>query len=384
MFIANAIGDVFEFVIGAVEDVGSFVVEEIIQPVATAVSDVVEAVIDDPIATIATIAATITPGMQWAVPLINAADTLAKGGNIGDVLKSAALGYIAPKAGSYVSEAITGATGNILGAGVKGAIQGGDLRSALLGGATAEIASAATNVIKDNLPSGDFGQFTFNETTENALNKGIKAYIDAGGDISEAAVVATTATVSGLLKENSNFNGDITDGLVNATVAALKGGDALGAFNSTLNAAGVKDLNAKIDELILPPQTKFYDVNGGEHSSADGANAANKDALDAYNTASDNYKSAVKAKKQAKGMIVDSGDAFRAKNAALSAADSAMNSATAAMDNYKNAVTNRVDLGLNDAHTKERNDEAIRLKNEKDDAAAVSYTHLTLPTKRIV
>jgi len=70
MFIANAIGDVFEFVIGAVEDVGSFVVEEIIQPVATAVSDVVEAVIDDPIATIATIAATITPGMQWAVPLI--------------------------------------------------------------------------------------------------------------------------------------------------------------------------------------------------------------------------------------------------------------------------------------------------------------------------
>ena len=94
-------------------------------------------------------------------------------------------------------------------------------------------------------------------------------------------MVATTATVSGVLKESSNFNGDSTDGLVNATVAALKGGDALGACNSTLNAAGVKDLNAKIDELILPPQTKFYDVNGGEHASADAANAANKDALDA-------------------------------------------------------------------------------------------------------
>ena len=67
-----------------------------------------------------------------------------------------------------------------------------------MGGATAEIASAATNVIKDNLPSGDFGQFTFNETTENALNKGIKAYIDAGGDISEAAVTLTVILPMGL------------------------------------------------------------------------------------------------------------------------------------------------------------------------------------------
>ena len=90
MFIANAIGDVFDFVIGAVEDVISFAVEEIIQPVATAVGDVVEAVIKDPIATIATIAATVAQ-QYWAIPLINAADTLAKGGNIGDALKSAVI-----------------------------------------------------------------------------------------------------------------------------------------------------------------------------------------------------------------------------------------------------------------------------------------------------
>ena len=179
MFIANAIGDVFEFVIGAVEDVGSFVVEEIIQPVATAVSDVVEAVIDDPIATIANIAATVS-GNLWAVPLINGADTIAKGGSFGDVLKSVALDWIAPKVGSYVSGAITGATGNILGAGVKGAIKTGDLRGAILGGVSTEIASAATDIIVNNLPSGDFGQFTVGKNTKDFFNKGIKAYIDTG------------------------------------------------------------------------------------------------------------------------------------------------------------------------------------------------------------
>lgn len=183
-FIANAISDVFDFVIGVVEDVIEFAVEEIIQPVATAIGDVVEAVIDDPIATIASVAATVT-GNLWAVPLINGADTLAKGGNFGDVLKSVAVGYVAPKIGSYVTGAVTGATGsvvagNIAGSAVEAGARGGDLRSALLGGVSSEIASAATKTIKTNLPSGNFGQFEFNASTENALNKGIKAYIDAG------------------------------------------------------------------------------------------------------------------------------------------------------------------------------------------------------------
>ena len=85
-FIAKAISSVFDFVIGVVEDVIDFAVEEIIQPVAKAIGNVVEAIIEDPIATIASIAATVT-GNAWAIPLINGADTLAKGGNFGDVLK---------------------------------------------------------------------------------------------------------------------------------------------------------------------------------------------------------------------------------------------------------------------------------------------------------
>ena len=375
MFIANAIGDVFEFVIGAVEDVGSFVVEEIIQPVATAVSDVVEAVIDDPIATIANIAATVS-GNLWAVPLINGADTIAKGGSFGDVLKSVALDWIAPKVGSYVSGAITGATGNILGAGVKGAIKTGDLRGAILGGVSTEIASAATDIIVNNLPSGDFGQFTVGKNTKDFFNKGIKAYIDTGGELDEAGFIAATATVSGLIKENSNFDGPIEGALLDATIAALKGGDALGAFNAALQVAGTKDLNAKLDSIALPPQTKFYDVNGGEHSSADGANAANKDALDAYNTASANYKNAAKAYKNASASYNSAGrgGAGQRKRATadMATADSAMSGAKAIMNGYEAAVTNRVDLDLNDAHTKERNDEAIRLKNEKNDAASAT------------
>ena len=243
-----------------------------------------------------------------------AQDTLAKGGNFGDVLKSVAIGYVAPKLGSYVTGAVTGATGsvvagNIIGGAAEAGARGGDLRSALLGGVSSEIASAATKTIKTNLPSGNFGQFKFNANTETALNKGIKAYIDAGGDISEAAMVATTATITGFIKNNSNFNGDITDGLVNATVAGLGGGDALGAFNSTLNAAGLKDLNAKIDNLVQPiKKSKYFDVNGGEHGSAANANASNKEALDGYNRASANYKAAVKTKKYWNGIYIGRGD----------------------------------------------------------------------------
>ena len=137
-FIAKAISDVFDFVIGVVEDVIDFAVEEIIQPVAKAIGNVVEAIIEDPIATIASIAATVT-GNAWAIPLINGADTLAKGGNFGDALKSAAVGWVAPKVGSYVSGAVTGATGSAVAGSIAGstassAVRGNDLKTALLGG----------------------------------------------------------------------------------------------------------------------------------------------------------------------------------------------------------------------------------------------------------
>ena len=84
----------------------------------------------------------------------------AEGGNFGDVLKSVAVGYVAPKIGSYVTGAVTGATGsvvagNIAGSAVEAGARGGDLRSALLGGVSSEIASAATKTIKTNLWQGD-------------------------------------------------------------------------------------------------------------------------------------------------------------------------------------------------------------------------------------
>ena len=365
-FVFNAIGDVFEFVIGAVEDVVSFAVEEIIEPVWKATGDVIEAVMDDPIATIASIAATVS-GQLYLLPIINAADTLAKGGNFGDVLKGIALNWIAPKFGEYVSGAVTDMLGNdvfssFAGSVASGAARGGDLRSAILGSVSSEIASAATNVIKTNLPSVDLGDFTFDENTEKALNKGIKTFIDTGGKFEEAAFVATTATISGFIRENSNFDGNITDGLVNATIAGLRGGDILGAFNSTLQAAGTKDLNAKLDQLILPPQTKFYDVNGGEHASADNANIANKEALDGYNTASANYKSAVKAYRSASTSYSQSGreggGQRKRATADMATANSAMSGAQATMNGYEAAVTDRVDLTLNDAHTEERTVEA--------------------------
>ena len=253
-FVFNAIGDVAEFVIGAVEDVIDFAVDNIIEPVWRATGDVIQAVIDDPIATIATIAATLTPGMQWAVPLIQAADTVAKGGNIWEAIEAAALGYVGGEFAGKVSSAVTNATGSavagsLTGKTVSGMVQGKSfedaIKSAAISGVFTEVASMATDVVTTNLPSVDLGDFTFDKNTENALKTGIEAYLTSGGSITQAALTATTATIAGFLKESSVFDGDITDGLISAVKAGLRGGDILGAFNSTLYNAGVSDLTGR-------------------------------------------------------------------------------------------------------------------------------------------
>ena len=102
-FIVDAVKDVIDWVAGAVEDVVDFVFDEIVEPVVSFVGDTVEALLDDPITAIAKVVA-IATGNAWAIPLIDGASTAANGGDLGDVIKSVAISYVAGEIGAEVAQ----------------------------------------------------------------------------------------------------------------------------------------------------------------------------------------------------------------------------------------------------------------------------------------
>tara|TARA_R110002110_G_scaffold22800_5_gene87963 strand:- start:825 stop:7106 length:6282 start_codon:yes stop_codon:yes gene_type:complete len=115
-FITKPIKKVVKWVGNAVEDVVDFVVEDILEPVVNIVGDVVQGMLDNPLETIAVIAATVT-GNAWAIPFIRGAATAIEGGDAGDVLTQIAISYVAGKAGNvagkYVGDAVGEAAGGM-------------------------------------------------------------------------------------------------------------------------------------------------------------------------------------------------------------------------------------------------------------------------------
>jgi hypothetical protein len=91
----ESIGDAFDDVIDVVEDAGSWIDDNVLQPLK-----------EDPIGTIATVAAVAT-GNAHLVPYINAANTVAKGGDLGDAALSFGASYVGGKAGQAVGQQVS-------------------------------------------------------------------------------------------------------------------------------------------------------------------------------------------------------------------------------------------------------------------------------------
>ena len=100
--VASGVVDIVENVVGVVEDVVNWAVDDIVQPVLNGVGDVIQSALDDPITTIAKIGAVAT-GNAWALPLIDGAAVAANGGDLGDVVKAAAISYTTGKVGEFSS-----------------------------------------------------------------------------------------------------------------------------------------------------------------------------------------------------------------------------------------------------------------------------------------
>lgn len=98
--VIEGVGDLVEDVGEAVSDAGSWIDDNVLQPA-----------LDDPIKTIATIAAVAT-GNPQLIPYINAADVAAKGGDLEDIGKAYVVSSVAQGAGKLAaSEIALAATG---------------------------------------------------------------------------------------------------------------------------------------------------------------------------------------------------------------------------------------------------------------------------------
>ncbi len=121
----HAVGDA----VGAVVDGATHIVDEVVthvvEPVAKAVENTVQAAIHDPIGTLAKIAvAVVAPEF---LPLVNIADNVAHGQDLGKALVNAGVNYVAGDIGNSVGDTISNqlclscTVGNAVNTGLKGA-----------------------------------------------------------------------------------------------------------------------------------------------------------------------------------------------------------------------------------------------------------------------
>ena len=172
--VASAIGSAVGFVGDAISNVAEFAVDSIIKPVINATNGLIKGMIDDPLGTIIQVAAAAT-GNPFIIAAASAATTAINGGDIGDVLLSAAASYAGAEfgkvAGDFVAAEVgqavgSQAVGNVAGKAAAGAIRGG-LSAAVTGG---DILSGVLNGGLSGAASGTFaevGDFVKSEFATN-------------------------------------------------------------------------------------------------------------------------------------------------------------------------------------------------------------------------
>ena len=221
----------------AVVDIVDFAVDEIGKPVLQGIGDVVDYAMDNPIEAAAKLALAIFAPASvsaWAIPLVDGATTIAKGGSIEDGLKAAAISYAGSQVGAKVGANVSGSLAE---AGY------GSITSAAISGGTK---SATVALV--------YGQDPLQAFATGGINAGVGALL---GDID----TKLTNAVEGQLDEFDNpiVSGweDLQDGVkesITASLAAeLDGGsisaDTLGGIVSRYT--GVAETMTKFLSCLL-------------------------------------------------------------------------------------------------------------------------------------
>jgi hypothetical protein len=286
-FVGDVVGDVVDFVGDVAEDVVQ-VAGDAVSDVADTIGSTVERALDDPIGTIATIAAVAT-GNAYLIPYINAANTVAQGGDIGDAVKAGAISYAAGQVGAATGEYFGGGAGSVMvddfgipllpaDAAYNAATQTGMGFGSTVGNVAANTAGAATGAV---LSGGDPMQAILGSLTAQGVRAGVNA---AGQIISDTGEVLYNSATD-YFNQTADQPGDFPttmDDLI-AADTQLGGmpsynmvGDQPGDYPTNFNElqAGNDQLAAMPNYNMIGDQPGDYPTNFAELQAGDDQLAA--------------------------------------------------------------------------------------------------------------
>ena len=289
------------------KEVVNFVIDEVIDPVMTTVSNVIEAALDNPVKTIAQIAA-IATGNVWALPLIEGADVAVKGGDLGDVVKAVAISYVAQNVGQGVGKAVGNYVSNAGTALEYGASQGSQQAAMLAAqeagmqtasqiagrvvGSAAAAASVAVVTGQDPVKAfvtggigaavptilGSVPGFTsLPPSSQQVIAQAVKTQL-AGGNVT-AAIIGSAIQTSGIVTDTlKRFDPDgtkmtdaqraiATDVLMGSATAALTGKNIPKAMQNAIMQNGVTALG----DMVTSGFKTSVDSVSAKYTAADKA-----------------------------------------------------------------------------------------------------------------
>jgi len=362
--VAGAVVDVVEAVGGAVVDVVDFVVDDIVAPVVKVVGNVIDSALDDPIKTIAQIAA-IATNNTWALPLIEGADVAIAGGDLSDILESTAKAYVAQEIGSAVGSKV----GNSIyanQAGVQAGVQTANeaIAAEVIGRASGSAAAAIVTKqdplkafvaggVSAGVPAvlGKVDGFTdLPKSAQSAISQAVTATalgrkIDATAIASMvAAAEVTTRALEAYdpkgTKLTSAERALAADVLMATTSTALQGGNVSAAIQTQLVKAGTKQLGEMVKsgfKDVVAKVQKTYE-NADQNAMLITKNEADQKAIiDKYNAEKAKLDEKITEQNRLKKIAEDK-VAIAKKDTTNKANVDAANKATKAYNDYAKTV----------------------------------------------
>ena len=217
----------------------SAVVKAVKKAVDTVVKTV-EAVISDPLPTLLTIA-----GTAVGIPpyVTQAAISAARGGDLEDIAKSAAIAYVAPSVAAKIAPAVGSAVGSVV-----------------TNEAAAKALTAATS---QSLVAGSLTAATGGDWQQAAAGSFAGSMAASGYDNYVAPEVMAQAKSLGLSAEShANIQNALKSSVASGAGAAAAGGDFATGFANAFVESGFETLSAKANEGLQDMKKSFFDDKG--------------------------------------------------------------------------------------------------------------------------
>ena len=306
--IGNAISDVGQ-TIGTIAQDTVHAVEGAASSVGHALEKVGQAAANDPIGTIAKVAAVAT-GQLYLLPAISAVDVLAHGGDLGQAALSAGISYAGMGIASGVSDMLASGAESTL-EGVQTATDGTTTYSYSDGSTMVQTADGTTSFTNPTTITGTLNSAISNAAASAATNLAVTGDVTkaltagltsgagtyVGGEVTDLTGSKLAGTIGGALTKGAITGKDPTANIVNNIIST-----SLSQAGSQIKSAW-NDVNTTVDQYnkqAADAQDLLKNTVTPAQQDAQAAQDAAKASYDAYTTQSNKFADLVKQVDDAK------------------------------------------------------------------------------------